>query len=78
MEKETKNYVKYINHNPNWLKMITIEIDEFMIDIDTLTYSCKCICNGSKTTVLLNPPEYLLFHVCLIFRNWIVTIPVIY
>ena len=34
MEKETKNYVKYINHNPNWLKMITIEIDKFMIDIE--------------------------------------------
>ena len=26
MEKETKNYVEYINHDPNWLKKITIEI----------------------------------------------------
>ena len=34
MEKETKNHVKYLNHNPNWLKTITIEIDKFMIDIE--------------------------------------------
>ena len=26
MEKETKNYVEYLNHDPNWLKKITIEI----------------------------------------------------
>ena len=26
MEKETKNYVEYIDHDPNWLKKITIEI----------------------------------------------------
>ena len=32
MVKETKNYVKYLNHDPNRLKTITIEIDKFMID----------------------------------------------
>ena len=31
MEKETKNYLESLNHNPNWLKMITIEIDNFLI-----------------------------------------------
>ena len=30
MEKETKYYVEYLNHNPNWLKTITIEIDKFL------------------------------------------------
>ena len=34
MEKETKNYVESLNHNPNWLKMITIEIDKLMIDCE--------------------------------------------
>ena len=24
MEKETKHYVEYLNHDPNWLKTITI------------------------------------------------------
>ena len=24
MENETKHYVEYLNHNPNWLKTITI------------------------------------------------------
>ena len=33
MGKETKYYVEYLNHDPNWLKTITIEIDKF------LTYS---------------------------------------
>ena len=31
MEKETKNYMEYLNHDTNWLKMITIEIDKFLI-----------------------------------------------
>ena len=31
MEKETKHYVEYLNHNPNWLETITIEVDKFLI-----------------------------------------------
>ena len=32
MEKETKHYVEYLNHDPNWLKTMTIEIDKFLIN----------------------------------------------
>ena len=32
MEKETKHYMEFINHDPNWLKTIIIEIDKFLID----------------------------------------------
>ena len=32
MEKQTKYYVEYINHNLNWLKTITIEIEKLLID----------------------------------------------
>ena len=32
MEKETKHYVLSLNHDPNWLKTIIIEIDKFLID----------------------------------------------
>ena len=32
MEKETKHYVEYINHKPNWLKKMSIEIDKFLIN----------------------------------------------
>ena len=31
MEKETNEYVEYLNHNPNWLKTITIEIDNLLV-----------------------------------------------
>ena len=31
-EKEDKHYVEYLNHNQNWLRKITIEIDKFLID----------------------------------------------
>ena len=31
MEKETKHYLEYLNHDPNWLKTITIDIDNFLI-----------------------------------------------
>ena len=30
IEKETKNYVEYLNHDPNWLKTIIIEIDKLL------------------------------------------------
>ena len=32
MVKETKHYVESINHDPNGLKTITIEIDRFLIN----------------------------------------------
>ena len=33
MEEETKNYVESLNHDPNWLKKFSIEIDNFLINI---------------------------------------------
>ena len=38
MEKETKHYVKYLNHDPNWLKRITIEIDNFLINREYINF----------------------------------------
>ena len=41
MEKGTKNYVESLNHNPNWLKKITIEIDKFLIDCEYINFFMK-------------------------------------
>ena len=38
MKKETKHYVEYLNHNPNWLKTIAIEIDKFLIDREYIMF----------------------------------------
>ena len=38
MENETKHYMEYINHYPNWLKMITIEIDKFLVDCEYIDF----------------------------------------
>ena len=32
IEKYTKHYVKYLIHDPNWLKKISIEIDNLLIN----------------------------------------------
>ena len=32
MEKETKHYVEYLNHDPNWLNKTSIEIDMLLIN----------------------------------------------
>ena len=32
MEKETKHYLEYFNHDTDWLKTIIIEIDRLLID----------------------------------------------
>ena len=38
MEKDTKHYVESFNHDPNWLKKITIEIDKFLIDRENINF----------------------------------------
>ena len=38
MEKETKHYVEYLNNNTNWLKMVTIEIDKFLINREYINF----------------------------------------
>ena len=48
MEKETKHYVKYLNHDPNWLKMITIEIDKFLINCEYIDFFIQMYMQWSK------------------------------
>ena len=48
MEKETKYYVEYLNHNPNWLKTITIEIDRFLINREYIDFFVKIYMKWSK------------------------------
>ena len=38
MEKETRYYMESINQNPNWLKMVIIEIDKCLIDSEYIDY----------------------------------------
>ena len=38
MEKETKNYVESLNHDPNWLKTAIIEIYKFLIDREYINF----------------------------------------
>ena len=38
MEKETKHYMEYFNQNTNWLKMITIEINKYLIDCEYIDF----------------------------------------
>ena len=47
-EKETKHYVEYLNHNPNWLNMITIEIDKLLIDPEYINFFMKMYMQWSK------------------------------
>ena len=32
IEKDTKHYMEYLNHNPNWLNTITVEMDKLLIN----------------------------------------------
>ena len=38
MEKETKHYVGYPNHDPNWLKKISFGIDKFLINCEYIGF----------------------------------------
>ena len=48
MEKETKNYVEYLNHDTNWLKTITIEIDRFLINRKYIDFFMQMYMQWSK------------------------------
>ena len=48
MEKETKHYVEYLNHDPNWLKTINIEIDKFLIDHEFIDFCMLMYMQWSK------------------------------
>ena len=48
MEKETKHYVESLNHDHNWLKTITIEIDNFLINREYIDFFMKMYIQWSK------------------------------
>ena len=48
MENETKHYVESLNHDPNWLKTITIEIYNFLIDCEYINFLVKIYMKWSK------------------------------
>ena len=48
MEKETKHYVEYLNHDPNWLKTITIEIDKLLINSEYINFFVQMYMKWSK------------------------------
>ena len=48
MEKETKHYVEYLNHDPNWLKTITIDIDKFLIYREYINFFLQMYMKLSK------------------------------
>ena len=48
MEKETKHYVESLNHFPNWLNTITIEIDKLLIDSKYIKFFIQMYMQWSK------------------------------
>ena len=67
MEKETKNYVEYLNQDPNWLKTITIGIDNSLINCKYIHFFMKmymqwskggCSTSSSQTLIILCLPRF--------------------
>ena len=48
MENETKNNVEYLNHDPNWLQAITIDIDKFLIYREYIGFFVQMYIQWSK------------------------------
>ena len=48
MEKKIKDYVEYLNNDPNWLKTIIIEIDKFPIDREYIDFFMQMYMQWSK------------------------------
>ena len=48
MAKETKHYVESLNHDHNWLKKISIEIDNFLINYEYIDFFMHMYMQWSK------------------------------
>ena len=48
MEKDTKQYVESLNHDPNWLKTIIIEIFKFLIDHEYINFFVQIYMQWNK------------------------------
>ena len=53
MEKESIDYVEYLIQDSNWLNMITIEVDKFLVDSEYINFFMqmytKCIKDDGST-----------------------------
>ena len=67
VEEETKRYVLSLNHDPNWLKTITIEIDKLLINREYINFfiiiymRCRkddSSYSSSQTLILLRLPRF--------------------
>ena len=48
MEKETKHYVESLNHDPNCIKTITIDIDKLLIDCEYIDFFMQMYMQWSR------------------------------
>ena len=60
MEKGTKHYVESLNHDPNWLKKITIEIDEFLIYLEYINFFMEIYMQWMKDEGSNSPSQTLI------------------
>ena len=70
-EKETNHYVEYLNHNPNWLNKITIEINKLLIDCEYNNLFIQKYMQHDKDNVYTSSfQKWIIPHLpCL--RNWL-------
>ena len=64
MEKEDKRYVKYPNHDPNWLKTIIIEIFKFLIDHEYINFFVQIYMQWNKDNGYTSSSQTLII-ICL-------------
>ena len=48
MEKDNKDYVESLNHDPNWLKMVAIEIEKLIINTEYINFFITMYMQWSK------------------------------
>ena len=60
IEKETKHYMESLNHNPNWLKTISIEINNFLIDREYIEFFMQMYMQRRKDNGSTSSPQKLI------------------
>ena len=66
MENEIKHYVESLNHDPQWVRIITIDINKFLVDREYIDFfmnpKCKTMRGNGFTAFLLHVAQCIIFN----------------
>ena len=62
MENEIRHYVESLNHNPQWVRIITIDINKLLVDREYIDFFMQIYMQWSKDNVYTSSNQKLIIE----------------